>query len=147
MWQMAPTQTGHTETTAITAEDSSTQSWSRLHGVFWSLHSVTEGADLAVNSPQGQRPGQARTGPRRKGNGCEWALTPSLPWQILTMYYRFPETGEATCNLYHLNATLRSALKGKPGPKDAQPFVFVFYFSYVSINTFIALFRHSINIY
>ena len=69
MWQMAPTQTGHTETIAITAEDSSTQSWSRLHGVFWSLHSVTEGADLAVNSPQGQRPGQAGLAREGKGMG------------------------------------------------------------------------------
>ncbi|XP_024412554.2 complement C3-like isoform X1 [Desmodus rotundus] len=40
---------------------------------------------------------------------------------ILTMYYRFPETGEATCNLYHLNATLRSALKeNKKGGETFQ---------------------------
>lgn len=40
---------------------------------------------------------------------------------ILTMYYRSPESGEATCNLYHLNATLRSALEeNKKGEETFQ---------------------------
>ncbi|XP_004398902.1 PREDICTED: complement C3-like isoform 3 [Odobenus rosmarus divergens] len=30
---------------------------------------------------------------------------------ILTMYHRFPESGEGTCNLYHLNVTLHSTLE------------------------------------
>lgn len=86
---------------------------------------------MAVTPSWGQIPGQARTGQRRRGNVCGWVLTPSLPWQILTMYHRSPESWEDTCNLYHLNATLHSALEGKPGPQDAQAFFSTFYFSCV----------------
>uniref|UniRef100_A0A673U5V9 Complement C3 n=1 Tax=Suricata suricatta TaxID=37032 RepID=A0A673U5V9_SURSU len=63
--------------------------------------------------------------PKRALN-LEWIIDQNNAYQqrsakILTMYYRFPEFWEGTCNLYHLNATLHRALEdNKKGEETFQ---------------------------
>ncbi|XP_077624106.1 complement C3-like [Crocuta crocuta] len=50
-----------------------------------------------------------------------WLVVTIWTVQILTVYYRSPESWEDTCNLYHLNVTLLSALEdNKKGEETFQ---------------------------